>query len=140
MHQGTPDFDLDSSVNDVTTLVQHATPDLAGATRGGGALHRLSVFFSFREGSRKSWISFGVSVGQTLVTKPSMLFEKMGITTDAKGCRLIGTPSENAVIGPATHLQVTLRYGRYCVEIKKILCTVKMLARGWSPAADETDT
>ena len=41
MHQGRPDFDLNVSVIDVATLVQHLTPDMAGVTRERDATHRL---------------------------------------------------------------------------------------------------
>ena len=68
-----------------------------------------------------------VSVGQTFVTKPSMLLENLGITTicreytsarDAKGCQPVGIIDDNTDIGPALDVQVTLLYGRYCIEIK----------------------
>ena len=42
MHHGKPDFDLVLSFDDIATLVQHLTLDLAGATRERDAIHRLS--------------------------------------------------------------------------------------------------
>ena len=49
MHQGKLDFDLDLSVNDITTLVQDVTLDLTGATRKGDATRRLLDFTSIEE-------------------------------------------------------------------------------------------
>ena len=74
MHQGKPDFDLDRSVHDMTTSVQHVTPDLAGATRE--RVMRPIVFLIFSVGVVRKEAGFPRtdSVGQTFVTKPSIFF------------------------------------------------------------------
>ena len=44
MHQGEPGFELNLSVDDVTTSVQHGTTDLAEATRERDVTHRQPEF------------------------------------------------------------------------------------------------
>ena len=51
-----PDFDLNLSVDDVTTLVQHGTLDLAEATRERHATHRLPEFTWSGRSFMRSWI------------------------------------------------------------------------------------
>ena len=52
-------------------------------------------------------------------------------TRDAKGSELLGIMIDHAVIGPALDVQVSLQYGRYCIEIKiNSLQVEKILYRG----------
>ena len=103
MHQGKPDVDLGLSVNDITTLVQHVPPDMAGATREHDETHRLPESKSTGESPMT------VSVGQTFVTKLSMFWGISDIVTicreytstrDEKECQQIGIIDDNTVIGP----------------------------------------
>ena len=55
--------ELNLSFDDVTTLVQHGTPDLAEATRDRGATHCRPEFKSLGEVSRESGFPMTVSVG-----------------------------------------------------------------------------
>ena len=73
MHKRRPDFDLDLTVNDVATLVQHLTPDLAGLTRERDAT-RCSPELRKRKGEvrKEAGLLMTVSVEQTFATKPSM--------------------------------------------------------------------
>ena len=106
-----------------TTLVQHVIPE---AMRERDSTHRMPECKRTVEVPREAGFLFIVSVGQTCVTKPSMLFENLGFPTIGreygkyKGCKsqLIGIVADNTVIGPALDVQVTLQYGRYCFEIK----------------------
>ena len=100
---------------------------LAGAARKHDATTDLQNFKSIGEVSREARFFRTVSFGQIFVTKPSMLFEKLGITTickeytstgDAKGCQPIGSIDDKTAIGPALDAKVTLPCGRYCVEIR----------------------
>ena len=48
-YQGEPDSELNVSSDDVTTLVQHGTPDLAAATRERDATNRRPEFKTLGE-------------------------------------------------------------------------------------------
>ena len=78
------------------------------------------------EMSREAWFPMTVSIGQTLVTKPSMLRENVGVTTirravtssrDAKRQQLVRIVHDNTVIGPALDAQETIQHGTHFVEI-----------------------
>ena len=78
--------------------------------------------------SREDGFSVTVSIEHAFVTKPSMLLENWSITTvcrestqvqeTRKKSKPFGTTNDNTVIDPALDVQVTLQYGRYCIEIK----------------------
>ena len=124
LHQGRLDLDLDLSVNDVTTLVQHVTFDLAGATR---PTHRHLEFWECRRSFKRSWISCdslsrtnicGEAIHVTRQLASTTICRAYTSTRDAKGSQPFGIKRDNTVIGPAVDVQVTLQYGRYCTEIK----------------------
>ena len=115
MHQGEPDFDLDLSVNDVTTSVQHVTPDLAKAPRERHATHHLPEFKSNGEDSREAGYLMSLSgtntcddtvhvTGNWIITTVCREYTS---TRDTKGSKPIGIIDENTAIGPALDVQVT---------------------------------
>ena len=95
MHQRSPDFDFDLSVNDVSTPVQHLTPDLAGITSERDATRRAPELQKTNKGKfqKEAGLLVTVSVGQTCATKPSMLLGHCGYHDDLhrvheyKGCK-----------------------------------------------------
>ena len=82
MHKREPDFELKSSHADVTTLIQPGTPDTAEAKRERNATHRKAEFKDAPP--REAGFPMTVSVGQTFVTKPSVLLEILSVTTDCR--------------------------------------------------------
>ena len=76
MHQDKLDFDLDLSVNDVTTLVQNNTLDLTGATREDDTTRRLLDFKSTEEVLREAGFLVD-SVSRTDTSKSAMLSENV---------------------------------------------------------------
>ena len=89
MHQGEPDFDIDLSVNDITILVQHLTPDLAGATRERDAILRFREFSEARHSISRTNICIDIAhvIWRIRVSRRSAEYTS---TRDSEDANLLG--------------------------------------------------